>query len=206
VLVTAVVVVVVALLLGGSDDEPTGAPEAASSAPVVVDPGDVDVRIVLDEATSSTDAERAVGLITDATRMWQGGLAALEGADETAELVVSEQRVAGDGELVLEGADIVFVVASDVDAAGGSSLRVRADGEDCATYDDVFALGGWRERDGFNSHHRLPEGTYDDSCAGEPVCFAVNATFVAGGVDPMEAFGLVGDELGHCLGGTRASS
>ena len=133
--------------------------------------------------------------------MWQGGLAGLAGedpgVDEAKELVVRTERVAPDGTVQVVGAEIVVVVATDAASAEGAVLDTG-----CATYDDVFAFRAWRDRDGFNSHHRLPEGTFDATCDGEAVCLAVNATFTAGGVTPMEAFSLVGDELGHCLGRT----
>ena len=204
------VVVAVVLGTGGDDGTPTGDP-AASQTPVVVPEGAIEVVVLVDESTDSSDAERAIGLVTEGARMWQGGLAGLaeegsgegSGKDESqegaAELVVRTERVAPDGTAQVAGAEIVVVVASDTASAGGAVLDTG-----CTTYDDVFAFRAWREREGFDSHHRLPEGTFDATCDGEPVCLAVNATFPAGGVAPMEAFGLVGDELGHCLGRTGA--
>jgi len=205
-LAAAGVVVAVVLATGGDDGTPTGDP-AASQTPVVVPEGAIEVVVLLDESTDSSDAERAIGLVTEGARMWQGGLAGLagegSGQDESqegaAELVVRSERVAPDGTAQVVGAEIVVVVASDAASAGGAVL-----GTGCTTYDDVFAFGAWREREGFDSHHRLPEGTFDATCDGESVCLAVNATFTAGGVAPMEAFSLVGDELGHCLGRTGA--
>ncbi|MGB0190145.1 MAG: hypothetical protein ACPF9W_04160 [Nocardioides sp.] len=205
-LAAAGVVVAVVLATGGDDGTPTGDP-AASQTPVVVPEGAIEVVVLLDESTDSSDAERAIGLVTEGARMWQGGLAGLagegSGQDESqggaAELVVRTERVAPDGRAQLAGAEIVVVVASDAASAGGAVLDTG-----CTTYDDVFAFGAWREREGFDSHHRLPEGTFDATCDGESVCLAVNATFTAGGVAPMEAFSLVGDELGHCLGRTGA--
>ncbi|WP_300461512.1 hypothetical protein [uncultured Nocardioides sp.] len=200
------VVVAVVLGTGGDDGTPTGDP-AASQTPVVVPEGAIEVVVLVDESTDSSDAERAIGLVTEGARMWQGGLAGLaeegsgegSGQDGAQELVVRTERVAPDGTAQVAGAEIVVVVASDTASAGGAVLDTG-----CTTYDDVFAFRAWREREGFDSHHRLPEGTFDATCDGEPVCLAVNATFTAGGVAPMEAFGLVGDELGHCLGRTGA--
>ena len=200
------VVVAVVLGTGGDDGTPTGDP-AASQTPVVVPEGAIEVVVLVDESTDSSDAERAIGLVTEGARMWQGGLAGLaeegsgegSGQDGAQELVVRTERVAPDGTAQVVGAEIVVVVASDTASAGGAVLDTG-----CTTYDDVFAFRAWREREGFDSHHRLPEGTFDATCDGEPVCLAVNATFTAGGVAPMEAFGLVGDELGHCLGRTGA--
>ena len=205
-LAAAGVVVAVVLGTGGDDGTPTGDP-AASQTPVVVPEGAIEVVVLVDESTDSSDAERAIGLVTEGARMWQGGLAGLaeegsgegSGQDGAQELVVRTERVAPDGRAQLAGAEIVVVVASDTASAGGAVLDTG-----CTTYDDVFAFRAWREREGFDSHHRLPEGTFDATCDGEPVCLAVNATFTAGGVAPMEAFGLVGDELGHCLGRTGA--
>jgi hypothetical protein len=205
-LAAAGVVVAVVLGTGGDDGTPTGDP-AASQTPVVVPEGAIEVVVLVDESTDSSDAERAIGLVTEGARMWQGGLAGLaeegsgegSGQDGAQELVVRTERVAPDGRAQLAGAEIVVVVASDAASAGGAVLDTG-----CTTYDDVFAFGAWRGREGFDSHHRLPEGTFDATCDGEPVCLAVNATFTAGGVAPMEAFGLVGDELGHCLGRTGA--
>lgn len=200
-LAAAGVVVAVVLAAGGDDGTPTGDP-AASQTPVEVPEDAIEVVVLVDDTSDSSDAERAVGLVTEGARMWQGGLAGLAGEDpeeEAAELVVRTERVAPDGTAQVVGAEIVVVVATDTASAGGAVLDTG-----CATYDDVFAFGAWRERGGFNSHHRLPEGTFDATCDGEPVCVAVNATFTAGGVTPMEAFSLVGDELGHCLGRTGA--
>ena len=205
-LAAAGVVVAVVLAAGGDDGTPTGDP-AASQAPVVVPEGAIEVVVLLDESTDSSDAERAIGLVTEGARMWQGGLAGLagegSGQDESqggaAELVVRTERVASDGTVQVVGAEIVVVVATEAASAGGAVLDTG-----CTTYDDVFAFGAWREREGFDSHHRLPEGTFDATCDGEPVCLAVNATFTAGRVAPMEAFSLVGDEVGHCLGRTGA--
>lgn len=191
-------VVVAVLLAGGGDDSPTGDPGAGASA-VVVPEDAIEVVVLVDDSADTSDAERAVGLVTEGARMWQGGLAGLAGEDEAAELVVRTERVAPDGRVEVRGAEIVVVVATDAARADGAVLDTG-----CATYDDVFAVGAWRAREGFNSHHRLPEGTFDATCDGEAVCLAVNATFTAGGVTPMEAFGLVGDELGHCLGRTGA--
>ncbi|MEC9051953.1 MAG: hypothetical protein VX747_05800 [Actinomycetota bacterium] len=197
-LAAAGVVVAVVLATRGDEATPTGAPGAGNS-PVVVPEGAIEVVVLVDESTDSSDAERAVGLVTEGARMWQGGLAGLSGEEEAAELAVRTERVAPDGMAQVVGAEIVVVVASDTASAGGAVLDTG-----CTTYDDVFAFGAWREREGFDSHHRLPEGTFDAECDGEPVCLAVNATFTAGGVAPMEAFSLVGDELGHCLGRTGA--
>ena len=205
-LAAAGVVLAVVLGTGGDDGTPAGDP-AASQTPVVVPEGAIEVVVLVDESTDSSDAERAIGLVTEGARMWQGGLAGLaeegsgegSGQDGAQELVVRTERVAPDGRAQLAGAEIVVVVASDAASAGGAVLDTG-----CTTYDDVFAFRAWREREGFDSHHRLPEGTFDATCDGEPVCLAVNATFTAGGVAPMEAFSLVGDELGHCLGRTGA--
>lgn len=197
-LAAAGVVVAVVLATGGDDGTTTGNPGAGDS-PVVVPEGAIEVVVLVDESTDSSDAERAIGLVSEGARMWQGGLAGLAGEEEAAELVVRTERVAPDGTAQVVGAEIVVVVASDTASKGGAVLDTG-----CASYEDVFAFGAWREREGFDSHHRLPEGTFDATCDGEPVCLAVNATFTAGGVAPMEAFSLVGDELGHCLGRTGA--
>jgi hypothetical protein len=213
--VAALALVWVALLLTrGDDDAISSDPGPPVDVPVAGEDV-VEVVVLVDEAADPADVDRAVGLITDATRMWAGGLAGLEdlergegatGQPDPRDLVVRTERLATDGEHELVDPEVVFVVAADAEAAGGAVVRVVGrDGTECAAYDDVFALGAWRGRAGFDSHHRLPEGTFDQDC-GDPgpdaadACFAVNATFVAGGVDPMEAFGLVGDELGHCLG------
>lgn len=213
--VLALSLVWVALLLTrGQDHAVLSDPGPPAEVPVAGEDV-VEVVVLVDEATDPADVDRAVGLITDATRMWAGGLAGLQeleraegttGQPDPRDLVVRTERLSTDGELELVDPEVVFVVAVDTGAAGGAVVRVvERDGAECATYDDVFALGAWRGRAGFDSHHRLPEGTFDQDC-GAPgpdaadACFAVNATFVAGGVDPMEAFGLVGDELGHCLG------
>lgn len=205
-LAAAGVVVALVLAIGGDDGTPTGDP-AASQTPVVVPEGAIEVVVLVDESTDSSDVERAIGMVTEGARMWEGGLAGLaeegsgegSGQDGAQQLVVRTERVAPDGTAQVVGADIVVVVASDTASAGGAVLDTG-----CTTYDDVFAFRAWREREGFDSHHRLPEGTFDATCDGEPVCLAVNATFAAGGVAPMEAFSLVGDELGHCLGRTGA--
>lgn len=228
--VFAVLVVLAAVLLTGGDDGPTPAAPAGedlsaclgevilddpSCAPLRErlatqagqDDGVVDVLVLLDATTETGDADRAVGLITDATRMWQGGLDGLTEDGRVPELLVTTERVGPGTTFAALDAEVVFVVAADSDTAGGTTLAVYdAEGTRCAAYDDVFALGAWTARPDFDSHHRLPEGTLDQDCggAGADVCLAVNATFVAGGVDPMEAFGLVGDELGHCLGSTRS--
>lgn len=207
--VVALALVWVALLLTrGADDSVISDPGPPAEQPVAGEDV-VEVVVFVDEAADSADVDRAVGLITDATRMWAGGLAGLEelgeGQPDPRDLVVRTELLATDGEHELVDPEVVFVVA-DTGSAGGARVRVLdRDGTECAAYDDVFALGAWRGRAGFDSHHSLPEGTLDQDC-GEPgpdaadACFAVNGTFVAGGVDPMEAFGLVGDELGHCLG------
>lgn len=201
-LAAAGVVVAVVLTTGTEDGAPTGDP-GAGAVPVAVPEDAIEVVVLVDESTDSGDAERAVGLVAEGARMWQGGLAGLvedDGAgEEPKELVVRTERVAPDGLVDVAGAEIVVVVATEAAQSGGARLDIG-----CATYDDVFAFGAGRQREGFDSHHRLPEGTFDAVCDGEPVCVAVNATFTAGGVTPMEAFGLVGDELGHCLGRTGA--
>ena len=204
--VTALVVVIAAVLLTGGDDEPRASVATPSTEPTVYPDDVVEVVVLVDETADPADSERAVGLITDATRMWESGLAGLSEDGEPLELVVRTEPVAAGGTLELRDPEVVFVVAADGDTAGGSTLEVSdSGGTGCATYADAFALGSWQGLADFASHHRLPEGTLIAGCgAGEDVCFAVNATFSAGGVDPMEAFGLVGDELGHCLGGTRA--
>lgn len=211
--VLALGLVWVALLLTRGEDEATvrSDPQPAADRPVAGEDV-VEVVVLVDETSDPDDVDRAVGLITDATRMWQGGLEGLQDLEDGGEaldptdLVVRTEPLATGVVLELIDPEVVFVVAADVESAGRASLRVvDRDGEECATYDDVFALGAWRGRSGFDSHHSLPEGTFDQDC-GEPgpdaadACLAVNGTFVAGGVDPMEAFGLVGDELGHCLG------
>jgi hypothetical protein len=200
----ALVVVLAAVLLAPGGDEPS-APASAGSATAVPTtyPDDVvEVVVLVDEGTDPADGERAVGLITDATRMWESGLAGLSEDGEPLELAVRTESLAPGGTLELRDPEVVFVVAGDTDTADGSTLEVaEAGGAGCATYVDAFALGSWTALPGFASHHRLPEGTLVAPCgAGEQVCLAVNAIFTAGGVDPMEAFGLVGDELGHCLG------
>ena len=202
--VVALAVVWVALLLTrGDDDAVRSDPGPPADVPVAGEDV-VEVVVLVDETADPADVDRAVGLITDATRMWAGGLEGLQ--QDPRELVVRTERLATDAEHDLVDPEVVVVVAVDTEAAGGAVVRVvDRDGTECATYDDVFAVGSWQGRSGFDSHHRLPEGTFDQDC-GEPgpdaadACFAVNATFLAGGVDPMEAFGLVGDELGHCLG------
>lgn len=197
------------LLTRGDDDAVSSDPGPPVEVPVAGEDV-VEVVVLVDETSDPGDVDRAVGLITDATRMWAGGLAGLEeleeGQPDPRDLVVRTERLATDGEHELVDPEVVFVVVADTESAGGARVRVvDRDGAECAAYDDVFALGAWRSRSGFDSHHRLPEGTFDQDC-GEPgpdaadACFAVNGTFVAGGVDPMEAFGLVRDELGHCLG------
>lgn len=208
--VVALALVWVALLLTRGDDDSVTSDLGPSVEQPVAGEDVVEVVVLVDEAADSADVDRAVGLITDATRMWAGGLAGLEeleeGQPDPRDLVVRTELLATDGEHELVDPEVVFVVVADTDSAGGARVRVlNRDGTECAAYDDVFALGAWRGRAGFDSHHSLPEGTLDQDC-GEPgpdaadACFAVNGTFVAGGVDPMEAFGLVGDELGHCLG------
>lgn len=162
----------------------------------------VDIVIVVEDATATADADRAIGLITDATAMWQGGLDGLTGDDgEARELSLTTERVSTGGAHPLLDPEIIFVIAADDEEGSGTTLEVYdRDGARCAAYADAFAFDAWRDRDGFDSHHRLPEGTLDQDCGGDDAtCVAVNATFVAGGVDPMEAFRLVGDELGHCL-------
>jgi hypothetical protein len=182
--------------------EPTGEP---TSEPTVYPDDVVEVVVLVDGGADPADSERAVGLITDATSMWESGLAGLSGDGEPQELAVRTETLAPEGTLELRDPEVVFVVADAAEGAGGSTLELDdAAGAGCATYADAFALGSWTGLDGFASHHRLPEGTLVAPCGGERVCFAVNATFSAGGVDPMEAFGLVGDELGHCLGQARA--
>lgn len=202
--VAALVVVLAAVLLARGGDEPS-APVSGGTAtaePTVYPDDVVEVVVLVDEGADPTDSERAVGLITDATRMWESGLAGLSEDGEPLELAVRTETVAPGGTLELRDPEVVFVVADAADTAGGSTLEVAdAGGSGCATYDDAFALGAWTGLADFASHHRLPEGTLVVPCGGgERSCFAVNATFSAGGVDPMEAFGLVGDELGHCLG------
>lgn len=213
--VVALAVVWVALLLTRREDDAAVRSDPGGSVEQPVAGEDVvEVVVLVDEATDPADADRAVGLITDATRMWAGGLEGLGDLDgggsgepvDPRDLVVRTERLDTDGVHDLVDPEVVFVVVADVAAAGGATVRVldRA-GAECAAYDDAFALGSWRDRSDFDSHHRLPEGTFDQDCGapgvdGSDVCLAVNGTFVAGGVDPMEAFGLVGDELGHCLG------
>lgn len=202
---TALVVLVVAVLLTRGGEAP-GEPGAQPSSTPTLYPDDVvEVVVVVDAGADPADTERAVGLITDATRMWESGLAGLSEEGEPLELAVRTETVATDGSLSLLDPEVVFVVAGDADTAGGAVLEVSdPEGTGCATYDDAFALGTWTGLEDFASHHRLPEGTLVTRCGtgDDAVCFAVNATFSAGGVDPMEAFGLVGDELGHCLGRT----
>ena len=204
---TVLVVAAVAVLVTGGEDEPQESVATPTSEPTVYPDDVVEVVVLVDQAADPADTERAVGLITDATRMWESGLAGLSEQGEELELAVRTEEVAAGGTLELRDPEVVFVVADDGDTAGGSTLEVSdAGGSGCATYADAFALGRWTALADFASHHRLPEGTLVTDCgvAAEPICFAVNATFSAGGVDPMEAFGLVGDELGHCLGKTRA--
>lgn len=203
--VTALVVVVAAVLLTREGDEPARPVATGPTGEPTVYPDDVvEVVVLVDEAADPADTERAVGLITDATRMWESGLAGLSEEGEPLELAVRTEPVAARGTIELRDPEVVFVVAGDAETAGGSTLEVSdTGGAGCATYADAFALGSWTARDDFASHHRLPEGTLIAGCGDEDLCFAVNATFSAGGVDPMEAFGLVGDELGHCLGQTR---
>lgn len=196
------------LMRDGGDRPP--APEATpASSPTIYGDDVVEVVVMVDEGADPAGSARAVGLITDATRMWETGLAGLSEEGEPLELVVREEQVPADGTLLLEDPEIVFVVASGADSSGGATLDVadRA-GAGCASYADAFALGPWTAVNDFASHHRLPEGTLVTACgpAGNAVCFAVNATFTEGGVDPMEAFSLVGDELGHCLRRTRPSA
>lgn len=206
--VTALVVVVVSVLLTRGGDEPPRPASEPAAEPTLYPDDVVEVVVLVDEAADPADSERAVGLITDATRMWESGLAGLSDEGEPLELAVRTEPVATGGTHALLDPEVVFVVAGDTDTAGGSTLEVSdPDGTGCATYADAFALGTWTALDDFASHHRLPEGTLVTGCgADNQVCFAVNATFTAGGVDPMEAFGLVGDELGHCLGQTRGGS
>jgi hypothetical protein len=203
--VAALVVVLAAVLLarGGDEPSPPGSAGTASAEPTTYPDDVVEVVVLVDEGTDPADSERAVGLITDATRMWESGLAGLSEDGEPLELVVRAEPVAPGGTLELRDPEVVFVVAGDAATADGSTLEVTdAGGTGCATYADAFALGAWTGLPDFASHHRLPEGTLVVPCGAgqEQVCLAVNATFTAGGVDPMEAFGLVGDELGHCLG------
>ena len=212
--VAALVVVLAAVLLarGGDEPSPPGSAGTASAEPTTYPDDVVEVVVLVDEGTDPADSERAVGLITDATRMWESGLAGLSEDGEPLELAVRTESLAPGGTLELRDPEVVFVVAGDVDTADGSTLEVvDTGGTGCATYADAFAMGSWTALPDFASHHRLPEGTLITSCGNgagidgqgqDPgrVCLAVNATFTAGGVDPMEAFGLVGDELGHCLG------
>ena len=202
---SVLVVGLVAVLLTRGDHEPRDPVATEPSGEPTVYPDDVvEVVVLVDEAADPADSDRAVGLITDATRMWESGLAGLSEEGDPLELAVRTEPVAAGGTLELRDPEVVFVVAGDADTAGGSTLEVTdTGGAGCATYADAFALGSWTALPDFASHHRLPEGTLLAGCGGDEVCFAVNATFSAGGVDPMEAFGLVGDELGHCLGGTR---
>lgn len=202
--VVALALVWVALLLTRGDDDTVSSDPGPPVEVPVAGEDVVEVVVLVDEASDPDDVDRAVGLITDATRMWAGGLEGLQ--EDPRDLVVRTERLASDAEHELVDPEVVFVVVDDTDAAGGAVLRmVDRDGAECARYEDVFALGSWQARSGFDSHHSLPEGTFDQDC-GEPgpdaadACLAVNGTFVVGGVDPMEAFGLVGDELGHCLG------
>jgi hypothetical protein len=204
--VAALVVVLAAVLLarGGDEPSPPGSAGTASAEPTTYPDDVVEVVVLVDEGTDPADSERAVGLITDATRMWESGLAGLSEDGEPLELAVRTESLAPGGTLELRDPEVVFVIAGDADTADGSTLEVAdAGGTGCTTYADAFALGSWTGLPDFASHHRLPEGTLVTSCGDDGqgrVCLAVNATFTAGGVDPMEAFGLVGDELGHCLG------
>ena len=205
--VTVLVVAVVVVLVTGGEDEPRESVATPTSEPTVYPDDVVEVVVLVDEAADPADSERAVGLITDATRMWESGLAGLSEEGEPRELAVRTEPVAAGGTLELRDPEVVFVVAGEGATADGSTLEVSdTGGTGCATYADAFALGAWTGLPDFASHHRLPEGTLIAGCGGDEVCFAVNATFSAGGVDPMEAFGLVGDELGHCLGQTAARS
>lgn len=126
--VVALAVVWVALLLTRGEDEAAVRSDPGGSVEQPVAGEDVvEVVVLVDEATDPADADRAVGLITDATRMWAGGLEGLE------------------------------------DLEGGSGERV--DPRDLAV----------------RTERLVTDGVHDL-------------------VDPMEAFGLVGDERGHCLG------
>ena len=170
------------------------------------DPATVEVVVLV---PASEDGDRAAEAITAAAGMWQDGLASLSGEDggDAPAIEVSTTRLdPGTAVHPLLDPEVVVVAASAAASDdGGAAVEVYdVEGTRCAVFDDAFALPSWTERPGFARHHRLPEGIHRQPCGTgeEQVCVAVNATFdpaAAADVDPFEQFGLVGDELGHCL-------
>lgn len=164
----------------------------------------VDIVVVVPDSEAGESAAKAV---VGAAQMWQQGMGSMteaQGAPAGSDIHVSTIRLAADESAypVLD-AEMVLVAATIADPGeGGPALELYDDGGvRCAVYDDPLALDVWAQLPSFSGHHSLPEGIARQDCGDSEVCVAVNATFDPGAatLDPFEQFGLVGDEVGHCL-------
>ncbi|CAB4714733.1 unannotated protein [freshwater metagenome] len=164
----------------------------------------VDIVVVVPDSEAGESAAKAV---TGAAQMWQQGMGSMTeaaGAPAGSDIHVSTVRLAaGESAYPVLDAEMLLVAATVADPGdGGPALELYDDtGARCAVLEDPLALDVWAQLPSFSGHHSLPEGIARQACGDSEICVAVNATFDPGAatLDPFEQFGLVGDEVGHCL-------